>query len=114
MTHALAIDGKTLCGSDKYNATIRHLLSVVSHQLSITLTQQPVDAKTNENPIAVEILQAFDVSGKIITTDALLTHKDFRQTVCKKKQIMFCPSKPIRNRHIKTYNASLNPKHPKN
>ena len=33
-TQALAIDGKTLCGSDKHNAPIRHLLSVVSHQLA--------------------------------------------------------------------------------
>lgn len=113
-THALAIDGKTLCGSNKQNATITHLLSVVSHQLGITLTQQPVDAKTNEIPIAVEILQAFEVSGKIITTDALLTQKDFCQTVCKKKQIMSCTSKQIRNRHIKTYNASLNPNHRRN
>ena len=57
-TQTLAIDGKTLCGSRKQDATITHLLSVVSHQLGITLTQQPVDAKTNEIPIAIEILQA--------------------------------------------------------
>ena len=96
-TQTLAIDGKTLCGSRKHDATITHLLSVVSHQLGITLTQQPVDAKTNEIPIAIEILQALDVSGKIITTDALLTQKDFCQTLREKKQIMSYPSKRIRN-----------------
>ena len=92
-THALAIDGKTLCGSDKQGATITHLLSVVSHQLGITLTQQPVDAKTNEIPIATQILQAFDVSGKIITTDALLTQKAFCQTLCDKKADYVLPVK---------------------
>lgn len=92
-TQALAIDGKTLCGSDKHNASITHLLSVVSHQLGITLTQQPVDAKTNEIPIAIEILQAFDVSGKIITTDALLTQKKFCQTLCEKKADYVLPIK---------------------
>ena len=93
-TQALAIDGdQTLCGSDKQDATITQLLSVVSHQLGITLTQQPVDAKTNEIPIVTEILQALDVSGKIITTDALLTQKDFCQTVCEKKADYVLPVK---------------------
>jgi predicted transposase YbfD/YdcC len=92
-TQVLAIDGKTLCGSRKQDATITHLLSVVSHQLGITLTQQPVDAKTNEIPIAIEILQALDVSGKIITTDALLTQKDFCQTLREKKADYVLPVK---------------------
>ena len=92
-TQALAIDGKTLCGSHKHNATITHLLSVVSHQLGITLTQQPVDAKTNEIPVAIEILQALDVSGKIITTDALLTQKKFCQMLCEKKADYVLPIK---------------------
>ena len=92
-TQTLAIDGKTLCGSRKQDATITHLLSVVSHQLGITLTQQPVDAKTNEIPIAIEILQALDVSGKIITTDALLTQKDFCQTLREKKADYVLPVK---------------------
>ena len=93
-TQALAIDGnQTLCGSAKQDAKITHLLSVVSHQLGITLTQQPVDAKTNEIPIATQILQTFDVSGKIITTDALLTQKAFCQTLCEKKADYVLPVK---------------------
>ena len=92
-TQCFAIDGKTLCGSDKHDATITHLLSVVSHQLGITLIQQPVDAKTNEIPVAIQILQAFDVSGKIITTDALLTQKAFCQTLCEKKADYVLPVK---------------------
>ena len=90
---AIAIDGKTLCGSDKQGATLTHLLSVVSHQLGITLTQQPVAAKTNEIPVATQILQAFDVSGKIVTTDALLTQKTFCQTVCEKNADYLLPVK---------------------
>lgn len=90
---AIAIDGKTLCGSDKQGATLTHLLSVVSHQLGITLTQQPVDAKTNEIPVASQILQALDISGKIVTTDALLTQKTFCQTVCEKNADYLLPVK---------------------
>ncbi len=79
---AVAIDGKTLRGSAKQNASVSHLLSVVSHQLGVTITQKAVDTKTNEIPISTEILSAFDVKGKIVTTDALLTQRDFCQKVC--------------------------------
>ena len=53
---AVAIDGKTLRGSAKQNASVSHLLSVVSHQLGVTITQKAVDTKTNEIPISTEIL----------------------------------------------------------
>ena len=79
---AVAIDGKMLNGSAKQQATVSHLLSVVSHQLRVTIAQQPVDKKTNEIPISTEILSAFDVKGMIVTTDALLTQRHFCKTVC--------------------------------
>lgn len=78
---AVAIDGKTMRASQKSGATTSHLLSVVSHELGITITQQSVSDKTNEIPISTEILKAFDVSGKVITTDALLTQRTFCQAV---------------------------------
>ena len=90
---AIAIDGKMLCGSDKQGATLTHLLSVVSHQLGITLRQQPIAAKTNKIPIAREILQALDVSQKIVTTDAPLTQKAFCQRVCEKNADYVLPVK---------------------
>ena len=46
-------------------------------ELGITLTQIGVlQYKTNEIPISIEILNAIDVSNKVITTDALLTQKN--------------------------------------
>ena len=59
-----------------------HLLSVVTHQLGITFTQRPVSDKTNEIPVASCILDAFDVAGKVVTTDALLTQRSFCQDLC--------------------------------
>ena len=79
---AVSIDGKTLRGSAKQQATVSHLLSVVSHQLGVTIVQKAVDTKTNEIPISTEILSAFDVKGMIVTTDALLTQRDFCHKVC--------------------------------
>ena len=65
----------------KQDATTSHLLSVVSHELGITLTQRSVSDKTNEIPISTEILETFDVRGKVITTDALLTQRAFCEKV---------------------------------
>lgn len=79
---AVAMDGKALCGSAKQGADTTHLLSVVSHQLGITLTQRPVSEKTNEIPVATQGLQAFDVAGKVVTTDALLTQRSICQDLC--------------------------------
>lgn len=79
---ALAIDGKKLNGSAKQDAPVNHLLSVVSHELGVTIAQKAVDTKTNEIPISTEILSAFDITGKIITTDALLTQRHFCEKVC--------------------------------
>ena len=77
----VAMDSKTMRASYKQGAVSNHLLSVVSHELGITLTQRSVSDKTNEIPISTQILEAFDVSGKVITTDALLTQRAFCEKV---------------------------------
>ncbi len=78
---AVAIDGKTLRGSKKQGAKFTHLMSVVSHELGITLTQKAMSEKTHEVPVSREILKAFDVSGKVVTADALLTQRRFCASV---------------------------------
>ena len=35
-----------------------------------------------EIPVATQILEAFDVAGKVVTTDALLTQRTFCQNLC--------------------------------
>ena len=65
----------------KQDVATSHLLSVVSHELGIILTQRSVSDGTNDIPISTEILKAFDVRGKVITTDALLTQRAFCEKV---------------------------------
>ena len=78
----VAIDGKELCGSENPETGYRtHLLSAVCHELGITLAQQPVSGKTNEIPISTQLLKAFDVAEKVVTTDALLTQRTFCKEV---------------------------------
>jgi predicted transposase YbfD/YdcC len=78
---ALAIDGKTLRGSQKQGAPGVHLLSVFAHRLGVTLAQQAVDDKTNEIPVAVELLQHLVLDGRIMTMDALLTQRQIAQQI---------------------------------
>ena len=78
----VAIDGKELCGSEDPETGYRtYLLSAVCHELGITLAQQPISGKTNEIPISTQLLRTFDVTGKVVTTDALLTQRTFCQEV---------------------------------
>ena len=64
---------------------------MVSHQLGVTITQKAVDTQTNEIPISTEILSAFDLRGKVVTTDSLLTQRPFlSKGVCFGEVIMSC------------------------
>lgn len=78
---AIALDGKTLRGSRRQGAPAVHLLSAVSHRLGLTLTQHAVDAKTNEIPLAFELLRAVLVRGRVFTMDALLTQRALAATI---------------------------------
>ena len=77
----LAIDGKILGNSDAENARRRHLLAAVCHEFGIPLAQCAVSKKTNEIPVSIDLLKAFDVTGLVITTDALLTQRKFCQEI---------------------------------
>ena len=78
----VAIDGKTLRKSNRRGAKRAHLLSVVSHDLGITLCQKALSEKDHEIPASRAILKAFDVAQKVITTDALLTQRRFSEAIC--------------------------------
>ena len=78
---AIAIDGKTLRGSQKQGAPGVHLLSALAHRLGLTLAQQAVADKTNEIPVALELLQHLVLEGRIVTMDALLTQRQIAQQI---------------------------------
>ncbi len=78
---AMAVDGKTLRGSKKQGAPGTHLVSVVGHRLGLTLTQQAVDAKTNEIKAIETVLEQIVLTGRILTMEALLTQRQVAQTI---------------------------------
>jgi predicted transposase YbfD/YdcC len=78
---AIAIDGKTLRGSQKQGAPGVHLLSAFAHRMGLTLAQESVDDKTNEPPVALELLRYLVLEGRIVTMDALLTQRQIAQQI---------------------------------
>jgi len=80
----IAIDGKTLRGSRDGELPAVHLLAAYSPEIQTTLAQLRVDAKTNEHKAALELLGVLALSGKIVTADAMFTHRDFCEKVCER------------------------------
>ncbi|MFV2104778.1 ISAs1 family transposase [Micromonospora sp. LOL_024] len=67
----IAVDGKALKGSARLTETRRHLLSAVRHGTVVTLAQVEVGAKTNETTHFQPLLAPLDLTGTVVTFDAL-------------------------------------------
>lgn len=70
-----------------------HLLSAVSHGIGLTLYQVGVDSKTNEIPVAQELLKGLLIEGRVFTRDALLTQRQIAQTIVDNKGDYFMLAK---------------------
>jgi hypothetical protein len=78
---ALAIDGKTLRGSKDGETPGVHLLTAFVPAAAAVLGQLRVDSKTNEHKAALRLLRVLPLAGKVVTGDAMFTHRDFAQAV---------------------------------
>ena len=73
----LSIDGKTARGSRDGSTPSVHLVSAYAPDVKAVLAQLRVDAKTNEHKAALELLGVLAVKDKIITGNAMFTHRAF-------------------------------------
>ena len=78
---AVALDGKTVRGAGTAKQPAPHLLAFCTHESQETLLQVRVSEKTNEIPIAKEVLPCLPSTPRVYTADALHTHADFMQVV---------------------------------
>jgi hypothetical protein len=72
------LDGKTIRGAKDADGNQRHLLAALvgpTAATAVIAAQTEVGAKTNEIPMAVEVLESIDLENKIVTADALHTVK---------------------------------------
>jgi len=83
---AICIDGKTLRGARREDGTKVHLLSAVIQREGITVAQKEVASKSNEIPTAIPLLEPLELKGKVVTADAMHTHKDLACFLVQEKQ----------------------------
>jgi predicted transposase YbfD/YdcC len=67
----IAIDGKTLRGSAGSALGPLHLVSAWATQAQLTLAQVAVDGKSNEITAIPKLLELLDLSGALVTIDAI-------------------------------------------
>ena len=77
----IAIDGKALRGSRDGETPGQHLVAAYAPDVKAVVGQLRVDAKTNEHKAALELLGILPIKGKVVTGDAMFTHRDLCQKV---------------------------------
>lgn len=70
---SIAVDGKTARGARRIGGQAVHLFAALDHSSGIVLGQTQVDAKTNEITAFAPLLDRIDITGAVITADALHT-----------------------------------------
>jgi predicted transposase YbfD/YdcC len=78
---AVALDGKTVRGAGTAEQVAPHLLSASTHTSGETLVQVRVAEKTNEVPVARQILPVLPLAGRVVTADALHTCAETAQAL---------------------------------
>jgi len=82
----LALDGKTVRGSDDGDKGALHLLSAIVHGSGAVVAQVAVESKTNEITQVEPLLDGLDIQGAVVTADALLTQKTIARYLVKEKK----------------------------
>jgi hypothetical protein len=77
----VAIDGKTLRGTQGHQLPGVHLLAAYCRDVDAVLAQLAVPGQTNEHKTALELLKLIPLKGTLITGDAAFTQRDFCEAV---------------------------------
>jgi hypothetical protein len=78
---AVAMDGKSLCGTLAAHGRTVHLLSLFDQQTGCVLSQLAVDTKTNEHKAALPLLKSLVLEGHVVTGDAIFCQREVCQQV---------------------------------
>jgi predicted transposase YbfD/YdcC len=83
---AVAVDGKTLRGAKGPDGRRVHLLAVMDHATRAVLAQHQVNGAPGEVPGFAPLLVGLDLTGVVVTADALHTHADAAEFLVERKQ----------------------------
>lgn len=72
----IAVDGKSVRGAKRPDGTMPHLVAAFDHTAGAVIGQIAVAAKSNEIPAVRDLLACFDLTGAVVTVDAMHTQTD--------------------------------------
>ena len=78
---AVAIDGKSLCGTGGIDQRARMLIAAFEHHSATVLRQGAVPKETNEQKAALDLLKQLVRTGRVITADALHCQQETCQLI---------------------------------
>lgn len=82
----VAIDGKTMCGTRQPGQkAVVHMVSAWANANGLVLAQRKVDEKSNEITAIPKRLEALELSGTVVTIDAMGCQKAIAQKIVDKK-----------------------------
>ena len=82
----VAIDGKALCGTrEAGKATLVHMVSAWASANNLVLAQRKVDDKSNEITAIPKLLAALELSGTVVTIDAMGCQRSIAKKIVAKK-----------------------------
>lgn len=106
---AVAIDGKTLCGTLRPHRRAVHLLSLLDQMTGCALSQTRVDEKTNEAKSALELLRSIVLKGRVITGDAMFCQRDVCEEILERQGHYFFVVKDNQPNLRETITADFKP-----
>jgi len=80
----VAIDGKTLRGTQGHRLPGVHLLAAYAQEAGAVLAQRPVPGHTNEHKTALRLLGILPLKGVVVTGDAMFCQKALSRKVLRK------------------------------
>ena len=80
----VSIDGKTICASRSEDQKAIHMVSAWANKNKLVLGQVKTDEKSNEITAIPQLLEILEISGCIITIDAMGCQKDISKKIVEK------------------------------
>ena len=85
---AVALDGKTVRGARVHadpDSRAPHLVAAFDHDHAVVLAQHAVDVKSNEITAVRPLLAELDLTGQVVSADAMHTQRDLAQWLVEDK-----------------------------